>query len=153
MKERFATIVFLASVLSACGTVTRGTTENVVIKSLPEDAQITTSISMSCPRSPCALEVPRKKAFTAYASRDGYKPGSILIQRKVSGGGAAGFAGNILIGGVVGMGVDAVTGASLDHYPNPALIVLEPVDPKDPATPVMKPPAPAPKKKASSPST
>jgi hypothetical protein len=57
---------------------------------------------------------------------------------------AGGFAGNVIIGGVIGMGVDAVSGATLDHYPNPATIVLEPVDPENPATPVYQAPSPPP---------
>ena len=32
----------------------------------------------------------------------------------------------ILLGGVVGMGVDAASGATLEHYPNPVLAVLQP---------------------------
>lgn len=38
------------------------------------------------------------------------------------------MAGNILVGGLIGIGVDAVTGATLDHFPNPAVISLVPVD-------------------------
>ena len=32
-----------------------------------------------------------------------------------------------LIGGVVGMGVDAATGSTLEHYPNPVLASLVPL--------------------------
>ncbi|CCV09805.1 conserved hypothetical protein [Mesorhizobium sp. STM 4661] len=46
----------------------------------------------------------------------------------MSGNGAVGLAGNILVGGLIGVGVDAVTGATLDHFPNPAVITLVPVD-------------------------
>jgi hypothetical protein len=40
--------------------------------------------------------------------------------------GAAGFAGNILAGGLIGMGVDAATGAAQDHKPNPVIVTLRP---------------------------
>lgn len=60
------------------------------------------------------------------------KRGSIEIKTKVVGAGAAGFAGNVLIGGVIGMGVDAATGAALDHYPNPAHIELVPLGKRAP---------------------
>jgi hypothetical protein len=33
----------------------------------------------------------------------------------------------VLIGGVVDMGVDAATGAALDHKPNPVFARMEPV--------------------------
>jgi hypothetical protein len=131
--------------LSGCASVVRGTTEKVVINSTPPDATIRTSLGHSCPTSPCTVEVSRKSEFTAYAEKTGYKPGSHYLGTKMSGEGAAGLAGNILIGGVIGVGVDAVSGATLDHFPNPAHITLEPVDSPNESTAVVKP-APASKK-------
>lgn len=113
--------------LASCGSITRGSTENVTITSTPDDAKISTSMGQYCPRSPCTIEVKRKTEFTAFAEKPGYEKGSIEIKTKVGGGGAAGFAGNVLVGGVIGMGVDAATGAALDHYPNPAHIDLKPL--------------------------
>jgi hypothetical protein len=37
-------------------------------------------------------------------------------------------AGNVLVGGVIGLGVDMVTGASQDLTPNPVTVVLEKKD-------------------------
>lgn len=128
MKIRvIGTASVMVAVLASCGTVTRGKTEDVTIKSVPEDASIRTSIGQYCPRSPCTFSVARKTAFTAFAEKPGYKTGSVEITTKVQGGGAAGYAGNVILGGVIGIGVDAATGANLDHTPNPATIVLEPV--------------------------
>lgn len=137
---KFEVLVALATmaVLSSCGSITRGTTENVTITSTPEDAKISTSAGQYCPRSPCTLNVKRRGDFTAFAEKDGYEKGSIEIKTKVGGGGAAGFAGNVLIGGVIGMGVDAATGAALDHYPNPAHIDLKPLASQAPITPAIK---------------
>jgi hypothetical protein len=141
MKYAFA-VGAVALTLTGCASVTRGTTEDVVVKSLPEDATIRTSLGQSCPMSPCTVQVSRKSKFMAFAEKPGYKPGQMFIDTKMGGGGAAGLAGNILIGGIIGIGVDAATGATLDHFPNPALIVLEPIDPKDPKTPVFVAPPP-----------
>jgi hypothetical protein len=47
----------------------------------------------------------------------------------MSGGGGAGFAGNILAGGLIGMGVDATSGAMNDLMPNPLHVDLLPVAP------------------------
>lgn len=128
--------------LSSCGTVTRGREEDVTIQSMPPNAAIRTSTGQYCPQSPCTVRVERKKSFTATAELEGYHPGSVDVKTKLSDGGVAGFAGNVLVGGVIGMGVDAATGAALDHYPNPALIVLQPIDPKNPKTPApVAPPA------------
>lgn len=122
-----------AALSSGCASVVRGTSEKVVINAEPADATIRTSLGHSCASSPCTVEVSRRTEFSATAKKPGYKPGSIHIGTRVGGGGAAGFAGNVLVGGVIGMGVDAATGATLDHFPNPALIKLEPVGAAAPA--------------------
>jgi hypothetical protein len=33
----------------------------------------------------------------------------------------------VLVGGVIGMAVDASTGATLEHYPNPVMLTLVPL--------------------------
>lgn len=128
--------------LGGCATVVRGTTEQVTITAEPPHAAIRTSLGHHCPASPCVVTVDRKLAFDAYAEAPGYQPGSIAITTQMSGGGAAGMAGNVLVGGVIGIGVDAVTGATLDHVPNPAHIALAPVHRAEPPPPVV----PRPKK-------
>lgn len=116
------------------------------MEALPADSSIRTSLGHSCPASPCVVKVARKTPFTAFAERPGYHPTSIEIKTKVAMDGGAAFAGNVLIGGAIGMGVDAVSGATLDHYPNPAVLVLQPLDPSNPQTPVQVAPPPRPHK-------
>jgi hypothetical protein len=61
--------------------------------------------------------------------------------------GAAGFAGNVLLGGLIGMGVDAATGAAQDHKPNPVIVTMKPIGPAAPSRqvrPARKPARPAP---------
>lgn len=68
----------------------------------------------------------------------------------MSGKGAAGLAGNILVGGLIGVGVDAMTGATLDHSPNPALITLVPTDaPGESGKAIVPPPTPPAKNNSS----
>lgn len=139
---KFSIYIALAASLgfAGCASVTRGTSEKVVVTSDPADANIRTSLGHSCPQSPCTVEVSRKVEFTAYAEKNGYKPGSHFIRTKLAGNGAAGLAGNILLGGIVGMGVDAATGATLDHYPNPAHIYLAPRNSAKESTNISNPP-------------
>jgi len=72
------------------------------------------------------------------------------VTTRIAGAGAAGFAGNILIGGVVGMAVDAASGATLEHYPNPVMMKMVPLRRGEPPRvlklepPAPPPPAPAP---------
>lgn len=119
MKTYFAAGVIASSILLAgCGTVVRGTTEDITINVEPKHAKITSTTAHSCV-GPCVINVPRKKEFTLTASAPGYQTQVVNVETRVSGKGAAGMAGNVLVGGIIGIGVDAVTGATLDHYPNP----------------------------------
>lgn len=124
---RVSLLAVLAGSLSlgACATVTRGTTEQITFDSTPA-AQMRTSTGLTCPTTPCTLEVSRKSEFIATFSKPGYESQDVMVQTRVAGAGAAGFAGNVLIGGVVGMGVDAATGSTLEHYPNPVTVSLVP---------------------------
>ncbi|GLK80223.1 PEGA domain-containing protein [Methylopila turkensis] len=111
--------------LAACASITRGTTDQITITTTPPGAAVKTSMSHSC-QSPCTLTVGRKDEFIVTASMPGYKDAATPVKTRLAGSGAAGFAGNVLVGGVIGMGVDAATGATLEHYPSPVALVLEP---------------------------
>jgi len=124
---RLSLLAILAGSLSlgACATVTRGTTEQITFDSTPS-AEMRTSTGLTCPATPCTLEVSRKSEFIATFSKPGYESQNVVVQTRVAGAGAAGFAGNVLVGGLVGMGVDAATGSTLEHYPNPVMASLVP---------------------------
>jgi uncharacterized protein YceK len=117
----------VALLVSACGTVTRGTTNEVTFNSEPAGAQMQTSTGLSCPETPCTLPISRKQEFIATFTLAGYAPQQVSVTTDVSGGGAAGFAGNVLVGGLIGMAVDASTGAALDHKPNPVFARMAPL--------------------------
>jgi len=112
--------------LGACATVTRGSTDAWEITSEPSGAKVETSNGHQCSATPCAIKMSRKSEFVATITKPGYKPATVTVTHKTSGAGAAGIAGNVLVGGIIGIGVDAVTGASQDLVPNPAHVILEP---------------------------
>jgi hypothetical protein len=140
--------VVLAAAIAApcvgCASVTRGTTENISISSTPAGATaeiIGLDIPTSCV-TPCVVQAKRNADITVTVNKEGYEPQVIPLTKEVPGAGAAGFAGNLLLGGVVGMGVDAATGAALDHKPNPVIVTLQPVapPPRRPKPPRRAPP-------------
>ena len=106
--------------LGACATVTRGTNTAWEVQTDPDGARVETSNGHMCPATPCSIKMPRKSEFTATVTKPGYKPATVTVTHKTSGAGAAGVAGNVLVGGLIGIGVDAVSGASQDLVPNPA---------------------------------
>jgi hypothetical protein len=86
------------------------------------------------------VQAKRNADITVSISKEGYEPQVIPLTKEIPGSGAAGFAGNILAGGLVGMGVDAVTGAALDHRPNPVIVTLQPAAPPPPPAVRRRPP-------------
>jgi PEGA domain len=127
--------LLLAAAIAApcCGyaSVTRGTTENISIASTPAGAtaEITgLEVPTACV-TPCAVLAKRNADITVTIAKEGYEPQAIVLTKEIPGTGAAGFAGNLLAGGLVGMGVDAATGAALDHKPNPVIVTLQPAAP------------------------
>ena len=133
---RFLTIIAAGVALSGCATITRGTTDQLQVISDPSGADVRSSIGPTCV-TPCTLQVSRKDEFTVTVSKPGYVEESVEVKTQVAGSGAAGFAGNVLLGGVIGMGADAYTGATLEHVPNPVNVTLKEAP---------KPAAPAPRK-------
>ena len=130
-----------------CASVTRGTTENISSSSTPSGATADVAgldIPTVCV-TPCVVQVKRSADITVTFNKEGYEPQIVPLTKEIPGSGAAGFAGNILAGGLVGMGVDAATGAALDHKPNPVIVTLQP---SGPIAPPPRPARPRPRKPA-----
>ena len=140
MRLLFAAAITLPCV--GCASVTRGTTENISIATTPSGA--TADISgLETPTAcvtPCVIQAKRNADITVTINKEGYQPQVIPLTKEIPGSGAAGFAGNILAGGLIGMGVDAATGAALDHKPNPVIVTLQPVAPPTPPAARRRPP-------------
>jgi outer membrane protein assembly factor BamE (lipoprotein component of BamABCDE complex) len=110
---------------SGCATITRGTTEVLVINTTPAGASVQLSSGNSC-TTPCSVELKRKRDYHVKITKDGYEPIDTDVLSQISGAGAAGMAGNVLIGGLIGVGVDAATGATKSLKPNPVVVTLTP---------------------------
>jgi hypothetical protein len=136
----FACAGALALAVAGCATVTRGTTNQVQLRTEPSGALAVTSMSQSC-TTPCTITVSRKDEFAVKFSMAGYREATVEVRTQVAGTGVLGVAGNAIVGGVIGVGVDVVTGSALDHVPNPVVVSLErlgapstrPVPPRSPA--------------------
>ncbi len=128
--------------LGACATVTRGDSTAWEVRTSPPGASVKTTNNMQCDSTPCSLRMPRRSEFDATITKAGYKPLTVHVTHKISGAGGAGMAGNVLIGGIIGAGVDVATGAMYDLTPNPVDLALEKDD--VPAAPLAAAPAAAP---------
>lgn len=120
--------------LGGCASATRGWEETISIASTPSGARAVVSGTeqpTTCV-TPCAIQVKRNADITVSLDLPGYEPQIIPLTKEVVASGGAGFAGNLLLGGVIGMGVDAVSGAPLDHKPNPVIVTMQPIPPPAP---------------------
>lgn len=131
--------LLLAALAAAagCATVVRGTKDTSKFESTPAGATVTVE-SISADKlgpftcvTPCEMELKRKRDWNVVFSLEGYKPATGQLTPKVTGGGVASGAGNVIAGGIIGIGVDAGTGANLDLRPNPMIARLAPVDSPD----------------------
>lgn len=126
---RMAVVLCAAGSLGACATVTRGSKDAWVVNTDPSGAKVETTNGHQCPATPCAIKMKRKSNFTATITKEGYKSATVTVTHKTANAGAAGIAGNVLLGGVIGLGVDVISGASQDLTPNPVSLKLEPLKP------------------------
>lgn len=131
MKIKTLLLGAAAMNLCACATVTKGSNDDVKITSTPDNAFVTfedTAMKFQ-PRTcttPCDIELPRKQTYKTTVEKEGYEPFVYMLTPKVSSTGAAGMAGNVLIGGIVGAAIDGSTGAMKDLHPDPIEVTLSP---------------------------
>ena len=126
MHRYFAIPAALAAVtgLTACATVTRGEHTAWEVNTVPPGASVKTTNGFYCDSTPCAIQMPRRSDFSADIAKPGYKTLKVTVTHQIAVGGGVAFAGNALIGGVIGAGVDLATGAALDLTPNPVTVTL-----------------------------
>jgi len=125
---RILGVLAACAMLGGCASVARGTTETISVESTPPGAEAIISgldNPMTC-MTPCAVVAKRNADISVTVQKSGYEPQVVQLTKEIPPAGAAGFAGNVLLGGLVGMGVDAVTGAATDHKPNPVIVTLQP---------------------------
>jgi len=124
---RVIAIACAAASITACATVTRGDSQAWSVQTVPSGAAVKTTIGNRCDATPCTFKIKRKAEFDVTLSKKGYKTTTAHVSHDLSSSGAMGFGGNILVGGIIGMGVDYATGSALDLKPNPLVVTLEAV--------------------------
>lgn len=124
------------TLVSACATITRGTTEAFVIETEPGGATARTSLGTMCEPTPCVIpKVSREAEFTVTIEKEGYKTATYNITHETASGGGAAMAGNVILGGVIGAAIDGNNGATQQLVPNPLKVTLEKADPVVAAAP------------------
>lgn len=129
MKSAFCTASAAALVsvsLSGCGTITQGTTQNIAINTSPPGAQCDLDRSdghiATVYRTPGVVHVDKSKNdIMLTCSKRGYEPASVVLDSDYS----LGLFGNVIIGGLLGIGIDLASGAA-HQYPSTAAMQIIP---------------------------
>ena len=111
---------------TSCATITRGVHEKLRIESDPSGANVVLSTGEKGITPATFVEKRRRDSFTVTVSKPSYAAQTVRVESKAGGTGATAMAGNVLLGGAIGMGVDAGTGAYNSLYPNPVSVHLMP---------------------------
>lgn len=111
--------------LTSCATITRGVNEKLKVTSNPSAAEVVLS-SGEKGVTPAQFVKRRKESFSVTVSKPGYVPQTVNVVSKFSATGGGAMAGNVIAGGVIGIGIDAVSGATFSLYPNPVSVDLVP---------------------------
>jgi hypothetical protein len=103
--------------------VTRGTKDTLIVESDPAGADVRLSTGQTG-KTPTSFKLPRGDSLVVTISKEGYETVMVNVNSQVVGAGAAGMAGNVLVGGLIGAGVDAFSGAMKDLKPNPVTVKM-----------------------------
>lgn len=141
-------VVFASSALAACGTITQGTSQDIAVTSTPEGAHCDFTrkgrLLGTIDRTPGTLTVDKTKHdIMLTCALPGYQTASVNLE---SGYGIGTF-GNIILGGLIGWGIDEASGA-VNKYPTSAQVTFVPLGTADTAPPA---PSPAPAASAAPP--
>lgn len=121
-----STTAMMVTLLPACSTVMNGGNQAVTFNT-GEVSEANCTITGGSDNavqldfvSPAEVKLPRsKKALNVMCSKAGYADATQIVNSKVE----ASTAGNIITGGIIGVGVDALTGA-LYKYPDVVQIMM-----------------------------
>jgi len=132
----------LAFGLSGCATITEGKTDNLKVTSVPVDGAkctLTNGVGTWYLTTPGNVEVHKSKTdLNVDCTHDGYQNAHQVMVSHFEGM----TAGNIILGGVIGIGVDAASGA-MNHYDKSIEVQMTPVG-QTPAPAATPAPATAP---------
>ena len=115
-------VLTLASIGGGCASIVKGTTQAIPVSSSPSRASVYLD-GNKVGQTPLSVEVKRKRDHLMTIEKPGYQNESIAITRNVGGA----VFGNILAGGFIGWGVDAMSGAQYNLTPQTISVTLDPL--------------------------
>jgi hypothetical protein len=120
-------VVSIALLLSACATITKGTTQAISITTPGvNDATCTltsSAVGTKVVQTPATITVDKgQESIVVRCTKECYNDGAAVIASNTEGM----VAGNVILGGAIGLGVDAASGA-INRYTSDTQIVMTPI--------------------------
>ena len=119
--NRICIALFLMTAFSSCASIINGTRQKVSITTNPPGAMISDGVATY--QTPATLDLKRGQDHILTITKEGHEPETVRLTRVISGA----VAGNILAGGLIGWGVDAISGAQWRLEPETLAVNLRPV--------------------------
>jgi hypothetical protein len=123
-KLAFCIGLIASATVASCATITRGTTQTVAINTPGVPGAVCTLISPSVGTqtvtTPGVLTLAKgSSAVSIRCSKECYSDGTGVLASNMDGM----TAGNVVVGGVIGLGVDAATGAMNQYAPQADIVM------------------------------
>lgn len=127
--KRCAVGVLAALLVSGCATIVGGGSHQPVsLGSTPASASYSilssSGLEMAQGVAPATVSLPRKNEYQIQVSMDGYRPQSTALTRGINGW----IWGNLLVGWLLGFGIDFLTGSAYKLEPSFVQVTLELVE-------------------------
>ncbi len=114
--------VLMTFAFSGCGAMFNGSTKSIHINASPSGTKLSTQPPTGDFTAPTTLQLERKNAYVLNFSKEGYNSASVQIQKKAQFGI---ILLDVLFTGLIGVVVDATTGAWNNLSPDQVSVSLE----------------------------
>ena len=109
-----------ALVIVSCASIIHGTGQDISVNSVPSGAKVMVK-GVHMATTPAVIELKRKESnIILRFEKEGYEPVEIALNRSVDGW----IAGNIILGGLIGLAIDFINGAAYKLSPSEVDAVL-----------------------------
>jgi hypothetical protein len=98
--------ICLALTFNSCATIISGSRQEVLINSNPKKALVSIN-EIEMGQTPIQKKLKRNQEYNVILNLEGYKPYRTTLEKKFN----VWYVGNVLIGGIIGLVVDPITGA------------------------------------------
>ncbi len=117
MKKKSLVLLVLLGIvgqgLSGCASIIDGTSQKVSFSSNPSSAEVTVD-GRAVGKTPMTEDLSKKDTHTVRISLSGYHSYEVTLIKKVN----SWVWGNLVFGGLIGLGVDALTGGLYELTPS-----------------------------------